>query len=149
MNLKNHKQIRYYSLGLISLLFIPLSYLLAVYKSNPKNERLFCCPLYCGMGCSRMSNDISEYNYLDIYLSDDEVCDKSKIRTGKELIRELTDFKKPIYGIRFHLSDKVKFETIMNLLNSCAIEGKSFALAGNDIWVFHPKQHYTSLQFID
>lgn len=149
MRLRNTKQIRYYPVGLISLLLIPLSYFLAAYKSNPKNERLFFCSFYNDMGCVRMSNDISEYNYLDVYLTDDDIDSRSKIHTYKELIRELSEFKKPIYGIHFHLSDKVKFETIMNLLNTCAIEEKRYALAGNNIWVFHPKQHYTSLQFIE
>ncbi|HLP53948.1 MAG TPA: hypothetical protein VK151_02930 [Fluviicola sp.] len=142
-------KIRYYPVGLISLLLIPLSYFLALYKANPKRERLFYCSLYYEMGCTRMSSGVLEFNYVDVYLPDDKIENKSKINMGKELIRELTASKKPVHGIHFHLSDKVKFETVMSLLNTCAKENKSYALLGDNIWVFHPKQHYNTFQIIE
>jgi hypothetical protein len=141
MNLKNHKQKLYYPAGLITLLFIPLSYLLAGYKSTASNERLLSCPFPPHIYCDPPEDDWSINKvFITVDLTSEETTNKKAVFKGKQLVKILVKSKSLSWGVRFKLCDEMKFETVVELLDIFQLEGaKIYSFYEDEIRVVNPR----------
>lgn len=140
MNVKNLKQTLYYPAGLLTLLFIPLSYFLASYKSSASNERLLSCPFIPSIFCGPADADyFSNKLYTTIELTGSEAENERVILKGRLLVRALVESQSTTKGIRFKLCDEMKFENLIELLNTFKLEGvKIYLIDEQNIWVMNP-----------
>jgi len=132
-------QKRFYPVGLIPLLFLPLIFWLAIFRSNPMNERMLSCHFSRN---NYYQDHFDHQNYLkqlytDIYLTDDESDNKSIIQQGEYLIKALNDPENARSGIHFRLSETMNFEHVIAILNCCEKEKKVYCFIGNDIWILN------------
>ena len=146
MILRKNTRTWFYPVGLVSLMFIPLSYFLAVYKSNPTNERLFSLRLeHPSNSCD--PSDLSylySIDYADVYLTTNQFKNVVELEYGLSMIRKLNHLKSS-KGVRVILNDSMKFESVLSVFDRFKTEGiEHYYLVGNDICILGPaaKQAY-------
>jgi len=124
----------------MSLLLIPLSFLLADYKSKTSNERLLGCNLwnYGDTSDYEALEYLSKIKFTDICLSKNATKNNTQIRKGKQLIQELAQSKKETAGIHITLNDELKFEVVIDILSLCKAKEMAYSIGQDDIWILIP-----------
>ena len=137
---RKNKRKRFYPVGLLSLLFLPLIFWLEVFRSNPTNERLLSCHF---SSYSEYHDHFDQHNclkqrYTEIYLTDNESDNKLTIQYGQDLIKALSDPENARSGVHFQLNERMNFEDVIAILNCCEKEKKIYCFSGNDSWILNP-----------
>jgi hypothetical protein len=128
---------KYYSPGLISLVFLPLLSCSYLYKClHPVKN-------YCIQMQIPRKNDQFDYyhfpqfrNYKRVDLTGNLDEGKDKIRSTEKLLKNMVAQKDTIDGIWLHFTNTVKYQILVTLIDICNAEkAATYAWVGDDFWI--------------
>lgn len=140
---RKNPQKKCYSIGLLSVVFLPLVFWLKVYRSNPHNERILTIQFSSQDECFDYSNRnyFFKQRYFDVYFSDYAIDNQSTLQKSLDLIKSLKEPENERLGVHFRLSETMNFEEVIAILNCCEIEKKRYCMNENDLWVINIPEH--------
>lgn len=131
---------RFFPVGLSCLLLIPICHFLMTYENSVSTIHLLNCRFIPSVCCQLEAQvEGTEKVYTDVFLRGNK--NNLTLIKSKLLIRELVRSNSSFKAIRFRLSDKMKFETYLDLLKLIQSEGaRIIQMTEENIWVMNPPE---------
>ena len=135
-----HSKFRFYPIGLICLLLIPICHFLIAYESSISTIHVLNCRFMPSVCCQLEAQvEGPQKVYTDVFLRGNK--NNLTLIKSKLLIRELVRSNSSFKAIRFRLSDKMKFETYLDLLKLIQSEGaRIIQMTEENIGVMNPPE---------
>jgi len=138
---------KYYTPGLISLVFLPLFSNIYLYKyMHPPKQYAVAMNMR-----SKAMDALSPYpfppvrKYKGVELNGDKMMDSFSILCSDMYIRSIIAHNDTINGICIHLNHEAKYQSLVTLLDICQVDSaKIYGLSGDNFWIAPVTNHLRS-----
>lgn len=146
--MKNRSQIKesriYYSIGIISLILLPVFCLLYINRQLELRKQRFIEVNWWDESLEEFwKNEYSfskfpKRNYTNIYISDNNNNNKQNFLFAQQEVKKLISTQDTTIGIHFHFDKNATYSSFIKVIEICKIEkAKIYVVHDSDVWVFN------------